>query len=73
MARENGTRMNGLALSVNERVFFVKRLRRREPLEGRRGRGSGESDEERREGFVVWEGKGKVGSFDWVRDRKSVV
>lgn len=47
--------MDGLALSVNERVFFVERLRRREPLEGGGGRGSGESDQERREGGVVWE------------------
>ena len=69
MAWENGARVDGLALSVNERVFFVKRLWRREPLEGGRGRGSGESDEERREGIIVWEGKRKVGSFDWVSGR----
>ena len=43
--------MNRLALGVDKRVDFLESLGRREPLEGRRGRGGGVKDENR--GVVV--------------------
>jgi len=45
LARKNGARVNRVALGVDKRVSFVESLGRREPLEGRRGRGGGVKDE----------------------------
>uniref|UniRef100_A0A6N2M041 Uncharacterized protein n=1 Tax=Salix viminalis TaxID=40686 RepID=A0A6N2M041_SALVM len=44
LARKNGARVNRLALGVDKRVNFLESLGRREPLEGRRGRGGGVKD-----------------------------
>ena len=63
LAGENGARVDGLALRVDEREGLVEGLRRREPLEGGGGRRGGVDDEE---GGVVGKREGEVAASDWV-------
>lgn len=55
--------MNGLALSVNEGVKFVKSLRGGEPLKSGRRNGGGENQQYR---GMIREGNDEVAAFDWV-------